>query len=233
MLKLTIFPEGFSEPSGSPFAVKALCLLEQSGQPYEVEISPDPRKAPKQKFPVLQHGSKAIPDSDHIRSYLETTFDIDYDDGLSDEQRAISRSLIRMVEEHLYFIIYANRWQIDKHWNITKDIYFSDMPPIIGPFITKQIRKGAVKQITGQGIGRHSLEEQVERASKDIHSIAVLLGEKKFLFGDKPTAADYSVVPMLRAAEVFPMENALSNLIQSNPTLLAYTARGKETFYPK
>ena len=233
MLKLTIFPEGFNEPSASPFAVKALCMVEKSGQPYEVIVTADPRKAPKEKFPVLEHGAQIIPDSDQIRDYLETTFDIDFDKGLSKEQRAISRSIIRMLEEHLYFAVYSDRWQVDNHWTLTKELFFSDMPPIIGGFITKQIRKGAVAQITGQGMGRHSPEEQVTRVKKDIAAVETILGDKPYLFGETPSAADYTAVPFLAAAVAFPTETLLTKVVHKRPNLMAYIARGKETFYPK
>ena len=233
MLKLTVFPPAFSEITGSPFAVKAWCMMEQSGQPYSVEVSPDPRKAPKGKFPVLHHGDKAIPDSDQIRDYMEQTFGIDFDKGLTDKQRAISRSIIRMTEEHLYFAIYANRWQVDAHWPITRDIFFGDIPAILKTFITNKIRKGALQQIRGQGMGLHSLGEQMERARKDILAIETLLADQPFLFGDVATAADYSVVPMLKAASAFPIENELGTMMKSHPTLMAYIARGKEAFYPK
>jgi glutathione S-transferase len=233
MLKLTVFPPAFNEISGSPFAVKAWCLMEQSGQPYEVDVNPDPRKAPKSKFPILQHGSKIIPDSDQIRDYMEQTFDIDFDAGLSIEQRAQSRCIIRMLEEHLYFAVYANRWQVDAHWVKVKEAFFNEMPPIIGPFITKHIRKGALQQIMGQGMGRHSLAEQLERAQKDINAVEVLLGEQRFLFGDKPTAADYTAVPFMKAVETFTVNNALTDMVKSRPNLMAYIARGKETIYPK
>ncbi len=109
MLEISVYPPAFSEISGSPFTVKAICLLEQSGQPYKVKYLPDPRKTPKGKLPVLSDGSKIIPDSDQIRDYLEQTYDVDYDAGLSAEQRGQSRSIIRMIEEHLYFVILASR----------------------------------------------------------------------------------------------------------------------------
>jgi len=232
MLKLTAFPETFGEPSGSPFVVKTMCFLEQSGQPYDVEVITDPRKAPKQKLPTLTHGSQVIPDSDQIRDYLEATFDIDFDKGLSDEQRAVSCSVIRMLEEHLYFATYSDRWQNDRHWEITKDIYFTDMPAIIGGFITRQIRKGAVAQITGQGMGRHSPEEQATRIAKDVAAVDTLLGDKPFLFGETPSAADYTAVPALAAMSVFPLETRLTKLVKERQNLMNYIKRGRETFYP-
>lgn len=94
------------------------------------------------------------------------------------------------------------------------------------------IRKNVIKQLIGQGIGRHSPQEQLDRATKDITAIEVILADQNFLFGDNPTAADYSVVPMLRAMASFPIKNALSDLVTSRPNLGAYIDRGKATFYP-
>ena len=100
MLELIAYAPAFGEPTGSPFTNKAICLLERSGQPYTVKHTNDPRKAPKAKLPVLQHDGQLIPDSDDIRDHLETTFGIDFDAGLNPQQRAVSRAIIRMVEEN-------------------------------------------------------------------------------------------------------------------------------------
>lgn len=134
MLELTVYPPAFSEISGSPFAVKALCLMKQSGQDYTVKINPDPRKAPKGKLPVLTHGAKIIPDSDQIRDYMEQTFAVDYDAGLTDIQRGLSLSIIRMVEEHSYFTIVSSRWQNDAHWPTAKKNSLVECPGCLGKY---------------------------------------------------------------------------------------------------
>jgi len=109
-MKLNAYAPFFGEPSGSPFCVKAMCLLEMAGGKWQLSKDVDPRKAPKQKLPTLTDNGKTIADSDAIRDYLEEEFDMDFDDGLSAEQRAISRALIRMTEENLYFGIVCDRW---------------------------------------------------------------------------------------------------------------------------
>lgn len=233
MLEVSVFPPAFSEISGSPFTVKAICLLEQSGQPYKVKYIPDPSKAPKGKLPVLKDGSKTIPDSDQIRDYLEQTYGVDYDAGLTPEQRGHSRSIIRMIEEHMYFIILASRWQKDAHWPVLSEEFFGKMPMLLKKFVPNMIRKKVIKSLMGQGMGRHSEEEQLARAKKDIDALEAILGDQKFLFGAKPTAADYSTVPMLRALTSFPIESPLSKLVTSRPKLATYIERGKKTFYPK
>lgn len=233
MLEVSVFPPAFSEISGSPFTVKAICLLEQSGQPYKVKYTPDPSKAPKGKLPVLTDGSKIIPDSDQIRDYLEQTYGIDYDADLTPEQRGHSRSIIRMLEEHLYFVILASRWQKDAHWPVLEKEFFGKVPILLRKIVPNMIRKKVIKSLMGQGIGRHSETEQVARAKKDITAIETILGDQKFLFGNKPTAADFSTVPMLRALTSFPLESPLSKLVTSRPKLAAYIERGKKAFYPK
>jgi glutathione S-transferase len=233
MLKLSVYPAGFGEISGSPFATKAICLMEMSGQPYELDVNPDPRKSPKKKFPVLQDEGQIIPDSDQIRDHLETKFGVDFDTGLSAEQRAISRMVIRAFEENVYFGILASRWMRDDHWVLVKGEFFKGMPPLIGGFIAKMVRKGVVAQCVGQGMGRHSVEEQVARVAKDIDAFSTLLGDKAFLHGDAPTSADASAVPMLRAMAAFPKQNALSDLVINSAQLMAYIEHGKEAMYPK
>jgi len=232
MLEITVFPPAFNEISASPFTVKAWCLMEHSGQPYNVKITPDPRKAPKGKLPVLRHDGKIIPDSEQIRDYMEQSFGVDYDAGLSAKERGLSRSIIRMMDEHMYFIVMASRWQQDAHWPTTRAVLFGSMPALLRKIIPNKIRKRAIQTLIGQGMGRHSPAEQVDRAEKDIAAIEAILDDQTFLFGDKPTAADYSVVPMLRMITSFPIDNPLKDLVQSRPTLMAYLARSKETFYP-
>ncbi|PCH96735.1 MAG: hypothetical protein COB84_04450 [Rhodobacteraceae bacterium] len=232
MLELIVYAPAFGLISGSPFAVKAMCMVANSGQEFRFNIQSDPRKQPKQKMPVLHHGTKIIPDSDQIRDYLESTFNLDFDANLAPQQRATSRAIIRMIEEHLYFAIYANRWQGDKHWAITREQFMGGAPKIIQVLVGNKIRKGAVQQLIGQGMGRHSPKEQLDRAQKDITAIADLLGSQKFLFGNAPTAADYSVAPMLEAAHSFPIANGMTDLVEAHPNLLAYIKRAHEEFYP-
>ncbi len=107
------------------------------------------------------------------------------------------------------------------------------MPVLLRKIVPNIIRKSVIKSLMGQGMGRHSETEQLARAKKDIAAIEAILGDQKFLFGNKPTTADFSTVPMLRALTSFPLESPLSKLVTSRPKLAAYIERGKKEFYPK
>lgn len=233
MIKLTVYPASFEEPTASPFCMKAMCMLHASGLPHEIVETADPRSAPKQKLPFIEIDGSQIPDSEQIRACLEVAADIDFDEGLSVRERAVSRALIRMVEEHVYFAIVADRWAEDDNWEHVRKAFFADVPAIIRGFVTRQVRKDALRRLNGQGMGRHSAEERFDRARRDIIAIREVLGDKPFLFGDAPTAADFSVVPMLRASIVTPEPKPLSNFITSDAVLMDYVTRGTDRMYPK
>lgn len=233
MLKLQAYAPVFGEPSGSPFCVKAMCLLQMSGQEWAITKTDDPRKAPKGKLPVLETGANLVADSDDIRDYLEATFDVDFDKGLSPRERALSRAIIRMVEEHMYFALSCDRWANDDNWEHVKKAYFSKIPPILNGFITGSIRKQVLNANKGQGMGRHSTKEQFARVKKDIDALETLLADQLFLFGDFPTAADASTVSMLSAIAASPTQTELSDCVKQNASLSAYIQRGRDAIYPK
>lgn len=232
MIKLTVYPASFEEPTASPFCMKSICMLHAAGLPYEIIETGDPRGAPKQKLPFIEVDSLRIPDSEEIRAFIETAADLDFDEGLTERERGISRSIIRMVEEHVYFAIVADRWGEDDNWEHVRRAFFSDIPAIIRGFVTRQIRKQALAQLNGQGMGRHSAEERFDRVRRDKIAIREILGDKPFLFGENPTGADYSVVPMLRASIVTPVTKPLGAFIKSDPTLMGYVTRGTDRLYP-
>ncbi len=232
MLELFTYPAAFGAPAASPFCVKAMCLLKASEADWKAIVTSDPRNAPKAKLPYLRDGETLIPDSDEIRDYLEYKYSFDFDDGLSQEERAISRAVIRMAEENLYFVLVCNRWIDDDNWAVARKVLFRGIPKPLFGFVTRQVRKTAIASLIGQGMGRHSAKERAARASKDLDAIAVLLGDKEYLFGNTPTAADYSVIPILQGLATSDVETPSSILVTRNVKLMAYIERGVGTIYP-
>ncbi len=232
MLELQTYIPAFGSPSASPFGAKAIALLNMAGAKYTIKFGADPRKAPKQKLPVLIDGDQTIADSDFIRAHLEKTHNIDFDAGLSKPERATSRALIRMVEEHLYFALVCDRWLNDDNWEHVRATFFGKIPALVRGVITNRIRKYARAQATAQGMARHSVDEQLARADKDITAITDFLGDKPFLFGKNPTAADASVIPMLKAIAGSPMPTKLSTRVNNDVVLAAYLERGCAALFP-
>lgn len=227
MITLITYAPAFGQPAGSPFCVKAMSLLNMSGQPWRREDTADPRKMPKQKLPVIRDDDRLIADSDNIRAHLEQK-GANFDKGLSDMEKATSRAFIRMAEEHFYFHIVLDRWGNDVVWPIVRDTYFAAIPKPLRGFITGRLRKDAMRGAQFQGLGRFSPEERLVRIEADLGAITTRLWHGSFLFGDKPTAADASVAAMLGAMRATPGKTLLKMRVAEDEILCRYIDRTEE-----
>jgi glutathione S-transferase len=224
MMQLLTYPPAFGLFAPSPFCVKAAYLLNMSGVAWEREDTPDPRKAPFGKLPVLRDQGSLIADSDRIQDYL-TSKGTDFFAGLSDLDRANARAFIRMSEEHIYFHLLLDRWGNDDIWPGIRDLYFESMPAGIRHIVAATVRKNLLKGLHYQGLGRLSEAQRLERIEPDLQAIRTRVSHFPFLFGDAPCAADASVAPMLAAAVVSPGETKLKNRISNDKQLNDYAAR--------
>ncbi len=224
MLTLISYPAAFGLFSASPFCVKTAYMLQQSGQPWQRSDLLDPRKMPHRKLPVLRTPERLIPDSDLIRGWLESR-GADFDRGLNDTQKAQSRALIRMAQEHLYFQIVLDRWGNDTIWPILRDTFFSEVPGIIRKPVSNTIRKSVLKGLEAQGVSRFSSTQRMERIDRDLAAISAYLRQSEFLLSDHPTSADMSVGPILAAMRATPADTLLTQRIKQDKVLNDYVDR--------
>lgn len=224
MLKLMIYPAAMGTYSTSPFCVKAALLLQHSGLAWEREDVADPRKMPHGKLPVLQTSDGLVHDSGLIRNWLLAR-GAEFDAGLTNAELAIAHAMTRMAEEHMYFVLLLDRWGNDEIWPIIRDTYFLSIPPVLRSLITGRLRKTVLRGMLVQGLGRMSVHERLERVEHDFAAILAQLGDKPFLFGDAPTSADFSVVPVLEGMRATPRTTDLSRRVGDDPLLCAYIDR--------
>ncbi|MGC3938099.1 glutathione S-transferase family protein [Roseobacter sp. EG26] len=227
MITLLTYPPAFGQFSGSPFCTKAAYFLKVSGLPWRREDTLDPRMMPHKKLPVIRADDQLIADSDMIRAYLESK-GATFDEGLSEIDKATSRAFIRMAEEHIYFHILLDRWANDALWPQIRDTYFGSVPKILRSLVSGKIRKEVLKGMHAQGLGRLTEAQRLARLEPDLEAISTRLWQNRFLFGDRPTAADASVGPMLSAAVASPGHTLLSNRVEENAVLMAYIERIEE-----
>lgn len=224
MITLLTYPAGFGAPAASPFCVKAIWLLDMSGQSWTRQDIADPRSMPKQKLPAIRDENTLIEDSDNIRAYLEQR-GADFDAGLSDMEKATSRAFIRMAEEHMYFHIVMDRWGDDDVWPLIREEYFQMIPKVLRGFVTNKLRKTCLKGMHAQGLGRLTPAERLARIEPDLQAITVRLWHGAFLFGDQPTAADASVAAMLQNMRATPGKTLLKTRIAEDEILCRYIDR--------
>nr|WP_142637281.1 glutathione S-transferase family protein [Ruegeria faecimaris] len=224
MLTLLTYPSAFGLFSASPFCVKTALMLQTSGQRWQRSDLLDPRKMPHQKLPVLRTPQRLIPDSDLIRDWLEAQGS-DFDHGLSDLQKAQSRALIRLAEEHLYFQIVQDRWANDEVWPILYKTFFTGIPALIRKPVANSIRKNVVKGLGFQGVSRFSDAERKDRLERDLEAISAYLWQSTYLMGETPTSVDMSVAPMLAAMRATPANTPLTQRIKQDKLLSDYIDR--------
>lgn len=227
MLTLLTYPAGFGQFSLSPFCVKAAMLLQVSGERWQREDMDDPRGMPFGKLPVLRTEERLVADSDMIRKWLEDR-GASFDPGLDPVQAARSRALIRMAEEHLYFHVVLDRWASAETWPVIREAYFHAIPALIRRPVTSALRKTVLKGLAVQGLGRLSPAQRMERIEPDLTALSVLLREASFLLGAAPTAADFSVSPILAAMRATPVDTALVARVRDDAVLSAYLDRMTE-----
>jgi glutathione S-transferase len=224
MLTLLTYPAGFGLFSLSPFCVKAAYLLQLSGKPWQRQDMNDPRKMPLQKLPVVKTNQRLVADSEAIRAWLESQ-GADFDPGLSDHQKAHSRALIRMADEHLYFHVVMDRWGNDDAWPTIRETLFHEVPWLIRRPVANGLRKNLLKGLRAQGIARFSTSQRLEILDRDLQSLAAILRDTPFLFGDKPTAADLSIAPVLDAMRATPTRTPVVTRVAKDGVLSQYLDR--------
>jgi hypothetical protein len=149
----------------------------------------------------------------------------DIDADLSPLEQATSLAIIRMAEEHFYFICVYFRWIKESSWKQFAPLLASPfVRNVIGPFIKATIRKS----LWGHGIGRHTESDMLQFAREDLESLSTLLGQSEFFFGkSKPHLVDIVVFSMIAmvldiAAVV---KTPLVDLVNEFKTLVAFRDR--------
>ena len=231
MITLYTFGPGFGLPDPSPFVMKAEVLLKMSGVPYRTDTRGF-GKAPKGKLPYIEDDGVLIADSTFIRRYLQRRYGIDFDAGLSPSERAVAWAFEKMCEEHLYFALVHARWLIDANFDAGPRRFFERAPAPLRPLICALVRRQIRRNLKGQGIGRHTEEEIVELAARDLTALADFLDDKPYLMGDKPCGADAAVFGMVAGALSTCFVTPIRTTAELQPNLVAYRDRLMQKYFP-
>lgn len=87
--------------------------------------------------------------------------------------------------------------------------------------------------VWSQGIGRHSEQDVYGIAKRDLLAASAVLGEKKFLFGDKPCLADAVLFAFIACATWNCPQSPFAELTKTKATNLERHAQQmKDLYYP-
>jgi glutathione S-transferase len=230
MITLYTFGPYFGLPDGSPFVTKAMLLLKIAGLDFAQDRN-GYGKAPKGKLPYILDDGEKIADSTFIRLHIEKKYGFDFDSGLTDEQKATGWALEKLCEDHLYWLVAADRWLDDANFEKGPAHFFDAVPAPIRPLVRTIVRRKIRREALAQGLYRHSPEQRRELARRGVAAGATLLGDKSFLFGDRPHGADATLGAFAMGALCPLFDSALREEAEKRPNLVAYAERIRKTYF--
>jgi glutathione S-transferase len=219
---------GFGLPEISPYVMKTEVQLKMAGLAYEKKRGLR-EEAPKGQVPFIDTDDGVrIGDSTFIRGYLERTFGLDFDEGLTARERAEAWAIERMMENHFSWAMTQSRWLDPENFAKGPAHFFDAAPEGVREAVQEQVRQN----VFAVGLGRHTELEGVALAVRSLAAIAAILEDKPFLFGKRPCGADATVFALLAAilTPFFPSE--LKRRAEGFGTLVAYVDRLMAQFYP-
>ncbi|KAK3742287.1 hypothetical protein QZH41_013101, partial [Actinostola sp. cb2023] len=131
-------------------------------------------------------------------------------------------------EETLVYYI----WLTPYSKNI-RDRLFKGIPSPLKHLIFLKTQRTIRGDLHGHGIGRHTEDEIYGLAKRDFHAVSSFLGEKKFLFGDKPCLADAALFA-IEAPFIWEMTESPQSLFihKELRNLVDHATRIKESYFP-
>ncbi|MCF6192982.1 MAG: glutathione S-transferase family protein [Kangiellaceae bacterium] len=232
MLTLYGFGSSFGLADASPFVTKVDCYLRMAGIEYEINTTSDNlKKSPKGKLPYIVDQGLKIADSQAIIEHLVEKQNDILDSSLSPEQKAQAYLITKSLDENLYFALVYSRWLCDDTWPIIKQQFFGFLPLIVKNIVPALVRKGVARNLKGQGISRHSDKEILHICKMNFQALSDLLGDKTYMFGDKPSSLDAACYGHLEGFVLAEIDNPFNSLSREFPVLVSYCQNIKDTYY--
>ena len=232
MITLYVFGHAFGLPDPSPFVVKAEVLAKMAGLEYERREG-DLRKAPKGKHPYIDDGGQIVDDSTLIRLHIERTRGFDFDKGLSAEQKGAAWAIEKMLEDHVYWLVVSERWGDKANFDKGPRHFFDKVPAPLRPFIIAMVHRQVVRNLQGQGLGRHTPEQRASLCRRAADALAGCLGDKPWLFGAEPCGADATAFAFTSSALCPLFQGPMRAAVEAHRNLVAYARRGTARWFPE
>lgn len=231
MIILRQYAPNFGLPNPSPFCLKLETWLRMAELEFRIEVTPDPRKTPMGKLPLIEHDGKIVADSGCAIAYLEQTFNIRLNKSMSAAERARAHALERMLEEHTYWAMIDDRWLNDAVWPTLRQTFFGALPVPLRQLLPLLLRRDLRRSAMGQGLARHPREEIYRRFDQDMAALTACLADRPYFGGYQPANIDATVYGFLAQLVLGELATPLSERIRAYPQLVAYCERMRDRYY--
>lgn len=231
-ITLVQFPRKLGVPNPSPFCVKLELWLKLAGIEYTVKEQVMPGSSPKKKIPYVIIDGAAMGDSTLIIEHLTKSRGIDPDNGLSARDRALDQAVWAMCDERLYWYCVHDRWLSDG-WPVVAETFFGGIPLPLRPVIKFFAQRGVRKQLWDQGTGRHTPDEILAMARRDIDALAAIVGDGPYVHGDQMRSIDAVVYAFVVNLTEVELDTPVTEAARAHANLVAYARRITEQYFPE
>lgn len=231
MITLYSYGPAFGLPDPSPFVVKTEVLLKMADLAYE-HARGDPRKAPKGKIPYIVDDGVTVADSTLIRLHIEAKHGIDFDKGLTAEQKGVAWAVEKMLEDHLYWLMMQERWCDRENFDKGPRRFFDIVPAPLRPFVIGHVNREFRRTMHAQGLGRHTDAEREQLGRRAVDALAACLGDKPWLMGAEPCGADATAFAFVSGGLCPLFRSKVREAMEKHANLIAYGTRGISRWYP-
>lgn len=231
MITLYVAGPAFGLPEGSPYATKTEIQLMMAGLAYEKRAA-HPSSSPKGQLPWIDDDGVRVADSTFIRAYLERSYGVDLDAGLTRVERAQAWTIERMVENQLGWTNSYFRFFDFDNFEKGPARWFDGAPEGRRADLRAALLDTVETNLKAVGVGRHAPAEIVELASWSLTALSELLGDKAFMMGERPTSVDAVVFAMLAQILTPFFDSPIRRRAEGFANLVAYAERMLARFYP-
>lgn len=232
MIKLYGFGQSFSVVDPSPFVVKVDAFLRMAKLDFETVVSSSNlKKAPKSKLPFIDDDSERIADSEFIIDHLMNKYQLTINDFLTDDQQAQVYLLTKSLDENFYWCLVYSRWVLKDTWPMVSKTFFSGLPWPLKLFVPSIVQKSVLKNLNGQGLGRHSESDILAIQDKTLSALSQLLSDKAYFFGDKACSFDASAYAFLSSFISVDFDNVFNVQARKYEKLVSYCLRFEKEYY--
>jgi glutathione S-transferase len=222
----------FGLPELSPYVTKTEVQLKMLGLPYVKERA-RPDQSPKGQIPFIDDDGTRIADSHFIREHLERKHGKDLDAHLDARQRAEAWAIERMIENHFGPTTGYMRWLLPENFAKGPAHFVDGAPEEARPRLREELLGRVRESMRAVGVARHTTDEVVSLGVRSLEALRAILGDKRYLFGERPAGVDATAFAMLAGVLTPYFDSPLRRRAEEYPSLTAYTARMMREFYPE
>lgn len=233
-LRLFVFGTGWGIPfsTSGPFPLKLCTWVRMAGLPHEIVVENDPSKGPKGKSPWIEHGGVRIGDSSIAIRHLSERFNVDLDAHLSADERARALMIQHTLEEH-YHQAFEHQLFLGRGGAERVAEFVSTLPAVLRWIVPRVVVKQLRKQLHARGLGRHEEGEIIAQGKADLDALSRLLGDSRYVLGDRPSSIDATVFGFLGVSVYVNGDNPLFAHAASLDNLKRYCERMRAEYFPE